>query len=84
MSPLLSLLLAAGIIVVGTVLVLAWNRWTTSRQQDGISTFAREMRALAPDRPLGIDSTDPDARVTPLEDGRTSDGPGPHRPGPEA
>ena len=84
MSPLLSLLLAAGIIVVGTGLVLAWHRWTASRQQDGISTFAREMQALAPDRPIGVDSADPDERVTPPNDARPSDGPRVHRPGPEA
>ncbi|MEO1065307.1 MAG: hypothetical protein AAFZ07_28155 [Actinomycetota bacterium] len=84
MSPLLSLLLAAGIIVVGTGLVLAWNRWTTSRQEDGISAFAREMQALAPDRPIGVDGVDPDERVTEPNDGPTSDGPAVDRPGPEA
>ena len=84
MSPLLSLLLAAGIFVVGTGLVLAWNRWTTARQADGITTFAREMRALAPDSPLGIDGDDPDARTIRPDTGPSSgDGnPGsPPRPG---
>ncbi|MEM9036982.1 MAG: hypothetical protein AAGA99_03215 [Actinomycetota bacterium] len=49
MSPLLSLGLAAGIIVVGSLLVLAWHRFTSRRQRDGIAAFEREMRALAPD-----------------------------------
>ncbi len=73
MSPLLSLLLAAGIFVVGTGLVLAWHRWTTARQADGITTFAREMQALAPDRPIDIDGADPNERVIPPTDGSTSD-----------
>ncbi len=73
MSPLLSLLLAAGIIVVGTGLVLAWHRWTASREADGITAFAREMRALAPDRPLDVDGAQPDERVIPPPDGSPSD-----------
>ncbi len=68
MSPVLSLLLAAGIFVVGTAVVLAWHRWSMSRQEDGISAFAREMRALAPDRPIGVDGAEPNQRVTPPGD----------------
>jgi hypothetical protein len=72
-SPLLSLLLAAGIFIVGTGLVLAWHRWTSSRQEDGISTFAREMQALAPDRPITIDDAGPTERVIRPSDGSPSE-----------
>lgn len=51
MSPLLSLALAAGIIVVGSLLVLAWHRFSSRRQADGIAVFEAEMRALAPNEP---------------------------------
>ena len=84
MSPLLSLLLAAAIFVVGTALVLAWHRWTAARQADGITTFAREMQALAPDRPLRVDGVGPDGRPDPSPDGApSSDGDqgAPPRPG---
>ncbi|MEM8902657.1 MAG: hypothetical protein AAGA17_11390 [Actinomycetota bacterium] len=79
MSPQLSLLLAAGIVVVGTGLVLAWNRWNTSRQADGITTFAREMQALAPDRPARAERTSTDPRRQPPPDGAV-EGDGSGRP----
>jgi hypothetical protein len=75
MSPLLSLALAAGIIVVGSLLVLAWHRFSSRRQADGIAAFEREMRALAPN--------DPPARSRRVLPGEGSPGrPGGPSPGP--